>query len=313
MSQLLLVFLCLILGIVLKRTGKFPLSTPQSLNAFVIWISLPALVFVHIDRLLKNTSLSLDMLIPVSMAWILFPISVLVFYFLGKKLKWSQTRTGALMLTAGLGNTSFVGFPLLEALHGPEALPIGVLVDQLGSFLVLSTLGLLVAGFMSSRKGAGFSFASALKNVFCFPPFVALVASFAMGLLGFGWPAVLLSALGSLANTLVPLALVSVGFQLNPSRAVLQKEWRPLLLGLGFKLVFAPLVFLGLFVFALGKSGFVTRITILESAMASMITASVVSDEFGFDRNISSLMLGVGIPLSLVTVYLWDLLLGQIL
>jgi predicted permease len=38
---------------------------------------------------------------------------------------------GCLILTAGLGNTSF-GFPIIEALYGEEGLKTAILVDQPG-------------------------------------------------------------------------------------------------------------------------------------------------------------------------------------
>jgi predicted permease len=56
----------------------------------------------------------------------------------------------------------------------------------------------------------------------------------------------------------------------------------------------------------LGEVDFTARVTILESAMAPMIMAAVVADEFDLDRQLANLMVGVGIPLSLVTVPLWN-------
>jgi hypothetical protein len=72
-----------------------------------------------------------------------------------------------------------------------------------------------------------------------------------------------------------------------------------------------------------GRSGFIfiwlvlinrnysqtVRITILEAAMAPMITSNIVAIRSGLNPELSALMLGVGIPLSLVTVPLFDFLL----
>jgi predicted permease len=40
--------------------------------------------------------------------------------------------------------------------------------------------------------------------------------------------------------------------------------------------------------------------------MASMITSAVVATEFNLDTEMANLMVGIGIPLSLVTVPLWN-------
>lgn len=86
------------------------------------------------------------------------------------------------------------------------------------------------------------------------------------------------------------------------------RKWRPLVLGLGFKLLLAPLVFLLLYVVCAGATDFVTRVTILEAAMAPMITSAVVAADFELDTEVANLMVGVGIPLSLGTVALGNAL-----
>lgn len=301
-----LIFLCLGLGILLRRTQKFPEKSPQAFNAFVIWISLPSLILVQIPKLFKTTPLSMEILIPLSMAWILLILSFVVFYSLGKYFRWPPTVTGALVLTAGLGNTSFVGLPILESFFGPESMRIGVLVDQPGTFLALSTLGLFIAALFSPQAGREFEIKEAILNILRFPPFIALIVAGLWFVSGIDQPAELVTVLERLSSTLVPLALVAVGFQLRVSRAVLHRQWKPLLCGLSFKLFFAPLFFIFLYAFIFSSHSFITRVTILESAMAPMITASVVAEEFGLNSELASLMVGIGIPLSLLSVYLWN-------
>lgn len=305
MSNFVLIFLCLGIGVLLKQTKRLPASAAQALNSFVIHISLPAVIFIQIPALIKNTEFNHHMLIPVSMAWIQLLVSFLFFNFIGKRLGWKQTEVGALILTAGLGNTSFVGFPLLESLIGPSALRIGVITDQLGSFLALSTLGIAIAAKYSGAEGRGLSPARMFKNIVSFPPFVALIASIVWYLSGTFENPMALSVFEKLSVTLIPLALVAVGLQLHLSIPVLKRQWQPLTLGLGFKLVLMPLLLTGLYVFVLGSRVESTHITILESAMAPMITACIIAMEFGLNAEIATLMMGIGIPLSLVTVPLW--------
>lgn len=312
MSNFILIFLCLGLGIALKKTGKFPEKAHQVLNTFVIHISLPATVLLQVPILLRNTKFTPEMLIPVSMAWILFALSFFFFRWIGKFLKWSQAEIGALILTAGLGNTSFVGFPLLESLFDSSAIRVGVLVDQLGTFLVLSTLGLIVASAMSPHQGRKVTAASVAKSVFSFPPFVSLIVAAVWYLTGTSDVAWAAPVLERLSSTLVPLALVAVGFQLKVTPAVVNRQKVPLFLGLSFKLILAPMFFFFLYTVAFGSRSYETQITLLEAAMAPMITAAVVSEEFGFNAEISNLMVGVGIPLSLATVCLWKLIFGYL-
>lgn len=313
-SNFVLIFACLVLGAALKKTARLPAQTATALNAFVIWVSLPALVLLEIPKLLEHTHWSTELLVPVSMAWLLFAFSVVTFLVIKKIKNWSNQTIGALTLTAGLGNTSFVGFPLLESLHGKEAIPTAVLCDQLGTFLALSTVGILYAMRYAphSHHRDSHRSQSLLKNVFTFPPFTAMLIAVLLWKTGLSAQEEARVLFERLASTLVPLALVAVGFQLRLSRSSLHTHWRAVGLGLTFKLMAAPLFLTLLYRFAFGSPSLTTQITILESAMAPMITAGVVAEEFGFDREVASLMIGIGIPLSLITVPLWNTVLTAI-
>ncbi len=84
MGNILLVILCFILGIIFRKhseTGNktfyFPIETPKVLNNFIIFISLPALILLHIHELKFNHSL-IDLII---MPWIIFITSTILFLF----------------------------------------------------------------------------------------------------------------------------------------------------------------------------------------------------------------------------------------
>ncbi|MBC7429953.1 MAG: AEC family transporter [Bacteriovorax sp.] len=311
MTNFIVIFTCMIAGILFKKIRQFPANTPQALNAFIIYLSLPALVFTQLPKLLVTLDWNSNWWLPVSMAWICFIFSYIIISFIGKKLGWGNAKIGALILTAGLGNTSFVGFPLLEAIVGPQAIPIGILVDQPGSFLVLSTFGVIVAAMFS---GAKITPKFVARRVFTFPPFLCL---FATAVWYTGWGRInphsldiIMPAFEKVASTLVPLALFSVGFQLQFDLAIFKKRWVGLTIGLALKLILFPAFFAFFYIKVLGGHDLVTHVIILESAMATMITAAVVAGEFHLDSEIANLMVGVGIPLSLITVPLWNYILG---
>lgn len=307
-----LIIVCLIVGNLLRLSGKFPKTAPQAFNGFVIWVSLPALILIQIPKLFSQTQLNTEILIPISMPWILFVLSLFLFSFLGNKLKWGRAETGALILTAGLGNTSFVGFPMLESFFGAEGVQIGVLVDQPGTFLVLSTLGLITASAYSPSVGRSVTLNAILKKIFTFPPFITLIIAIVWYFCGMPGMKTWSPVFERLSSTLVPLALIAVGFQLNFSKDVLKRQWKPLTLGLSFKLFLAPLFFIVLYFYILGLRGLSSQASVIEAAMAPMITAAVVAEEFELNSEISNLMVGVGIPLSIATVYLWNSILTQL-
>lgn len=306
-----LILLGLAAGLLLKRFRVLTPSSAQPLNVVVIYLALPALIFQIVPKLFEGPPASAALFVPLSMAWLSFGMSALLFGWLGKRRKWSKATTGAMILMVGLGNTSFVGIPLLDALYGKESLPPILLVDQPGSFLCLATLGSITASIYSGTKA---SFSTIARKVVTFPPFLALVLATLMvfllpASLRASWDAIC----GKLSSTVVPLSLISVGLQLEASMEVLRRRAGLLALGLSAKLLLFPLLLTGLYVGVLRAVDFQAKITLLEAAMAPMITGAILATESKLDSEIASLMIGVGIPISLLTVPGWDWVLSNLL
>ncbi|WMT73431.1 AEC family transporter [Bradyrhizobium sp. Ash2021] len=218
---------------------------------------------------------------------------------LSSRLKFSRETTGALMLVGGLANTSFVGLPMIEAFFGASNMATGILIDQLGSYLVLSTLGITVAAIYSAGTE---SKTVVFKRVLTFPPLLALIAAFI--LLPFEFPDWVSDALKRLGDTLAPLALVSVGFQLRFDQTSGLKT--ALATGLGFKLFLAPVVIASIYFTLLGTGEEITRVTLFEAGMGPMIGGAIVAAQHGLNPPLVSLMVGVGISLSFLTLPLWS-------
>jgi malate permease and related proteins len=303
MGNFLLLGACFVLGILLRRSGRLPDNAPAALNGFVINVSLPALTLVYVHEL----SLSGLLVYPILMPWIVFAVGCAFFYGIGKWLRLPPATTGALMLTGSLANTSFMGLPMIEAFFGPQGLAIGILIDQAGTYLVLSTFGITVATMYSAR-GSGFSAKSVLRKIASFMPFISLIA--ALALIPVQYPEWLTDLLKRLGGTLVPLALVSVGYQIRWS--AVRGKARLLGIGLAFKLVAAPALVAGLYGALVGFESEEIRITIFEAAMAPQIGAAIVAMEHDLDPPIVTLMVGIGIPLSFLTVPVWAWVLGAV-
>jgi len=91
------------------------------------------------------------------MPWGLFVLGAAAFYVLVRLLRLQAPTVGALTLLGGFGNTSFVGLPMIESLYGRDGLGRGPLIDQLGSHLALSTLGLLATAIYSTGGRSHFA------------------------------------------------------------------------------------------------------------------------------------------------------------
>jgi predicted permease len=299
MSALLLLFVCLVLGVLVARFAKPPAGIVPGINWWVINVALPALVL----ELIPKVTFDAQLWFPVAAMWLTFFGAWLLFGLLGPRLGWSRGRIGALILVCGLGNTSFMGYPLMQALHGSAGLSVAVIADQLGCFPLLASAGVMVASIYAGRTPQP---AVIVKRILTFPAFVSLVLGIVVGLLG-GWPKAIDSVLEPLGATLTPLALFSVGLQFKFRSG--ERELGAVCAGLGWKLLLAPLLCVAMGVLA-RVHGLVLTVGVLQAAMAPMISAAILADEYDLDPALANTVLSVGIVLSLITIPLGNWLLG---
>ena len=116
MSNFLLIFLCLGAGMILQRRRDIPSSAALALNLYVIYMALPALVLAQMPKL----TFSFDLLVPIVMPWLLLAVGAMLVLTGQRLLGWSREVTGCLLLCVPLGNTSFLGIPMVTAFFGVE-------------------------------------------------------------------------------------------------------------------------------------------------------------------------------------------------
>ena len=276
------------------------------LNTVILHVSLPAVTLRYLHDFRFDSGAALW---PVLMPWVLFLVGALLFYVAGRLMRLPLASVGALTLVGGFGNTSFVGLPMIESLHGADGLGLGLLIDQLGSYLALSTLGILASTMYAA--GGRASPREMARRVLSFPPFVALALALALLLMPVPFPPLLDQMLARIGDTLAPLALLSVGMQLRLE--ALRENLRPLCLGLGYKLLLCPAMVVALLWLGDAGSGMVNQVTVIEAAMPPMIGAAVVASQANLAPRLVSLMVGVGIPIGLSTASLWHWLFGLLM
>jgi len=291
MENLIIIFTLLLLGMALARLQFFPENAAQSLNLFVVYIALPALILLQVPRL----TFSRDLLVPVLLPWTMLLISAVLVTVSARLLKWPAPVTGALMLVVPLGNTSFFGIPMVEAFWGVASVPYAVLYDQFGSFLALSIYGSFILAVYSGGEKP--TIAGVLKRICLFPPFIALI----IGLLGmpFRFPAFLETVLGGIAASLVPVVMVAIGLQVKLKLP--PGSWQPFGFGLLIKLVIAPITAVG-FCYLLDLDSMAAKVSVFEAGMPPMVTAGALALIAGLAPELTAALVGLGLMASFFTL-----------
>jgi predicted permease len=292
-TNFILIAVCIIAGILFRRYGKLPGDAHKSINAWIIYLALPAVSFKYLPHIQWSSELLWPVLGPIIIwlgAWTYCRVYAHIH-------KIPKNTEGGLKLSTGLANTSFVGFPLVIAYFSEKELSIAVICDQV-TFMLLATAGIIVA--IHSSKKQRLTPAVVAKRLFRFPPFIAFVL--ASVLPSFVDLAPLEPLFDKLALTVGPLALFSIGLQLNFNGW--RGELKLISFALLYKLFLAPLLVL-LVLVALGVKGIIAQVTLFEAAMPTLLTSGIVADEYGLNSRVSNLIIGIGIVLSFASTAFW--------
>lgn len=292
MDNFYLVLAYLVIGFGLRRLPAMPENSGIVLNIYVLYVALPALILKNVPLL----QFSSELLIPALTPWLLLLAVVAAVLLLSKLFSWSREVTGALLIVLPLGNTSFLGFPMTQALFGSSAMPYAVVYDQVGSFIALATYVTIIAAIYSPQVTKPTA-KSIIVKIITFPSFIALVGGLLLKDLSF--PPLADALVNNLAATLVPVVMIAVGFQLNFRFS--KSEISPLVSALTIKLLLMPLLAWGIWR-SLGQSGLAVDISIFQAAMPPMISAGAIAIMAGLAPRLVSGIIGFGILIGLVSL-----------
>ncbi len=281
-ERVLFVALIFLLAYTLKILRIFDERDSGTFINYVIYFSLPALVFHKI----REVELTGEAVAVVGFAWGTIILSLLVSLLTGRLIGMKDRTLRTFLLVSSFGNTAFLGYPFTFALFGDGGLRYAVLYDQLGSFLLVVSLGFLIA---TGRFSA--------KEVVLFPPFGALL----LGVLGRSLhiPQALETFLDVSGKSLIPVVLFAIGLKFSLSH--LFDSLRNSVLSVFLKMILIPALLLLLFK-AMNLTGVSHRVILLESSMPPMVMAGVLAIKYGLDEKLAVSAITLGILVSFLTV-----------
>jgi predicted permease len=290
-ANFLLIGICVLLGVLFRRLRSFPADTAQTLNLYALYLSLPAVILLKVPHI----SLSREMLVVAVLPWLMLLFSAGLVLVAGHLCGWTRPAIGVLLLVVPLGNTSFMGVPMIQAFFGVEGIPYLIIYDQVGTMMIFASYGSLILA-LYGRDGA-VNLAAIARRALLFPPTIALLLGLARR--GGGDAEPLTRVLEALAATLTPLVMTAIGFQMT--LRLRRTTLAPLATGLAIKLLLAPLAAL-LCCRLLGWHGLATEVGILEAGMPPMVTASALAAAAGMAPELAVALAGLGIIAAFFTL-----------
>ncbi|WP_024791823.1 AEC family transporter [Lebetimonas sp. JS138] len=260
----------------------------------VIFISFPALVIYKIYYL-KYSNEILEIFF-ISFISLLFGMTF--GFIISKIMKFDQKTSAAVLLTTTLGNTSFLGFPMVVSLFGEKNLIWAIFFDQI-MFFGLIVFGSLFVAYGSEKK---IDIKSMVIDTFKFPPFLALLS--ALFLRNFHLNLEFLKPVG---NSLIFLVILAIGMRFSFSDVKKNIKLASLVLFIKMFLVPLSVYFSVYFFFDIKNPAF--QVAFTESAMPPMVMASVLAIEAKLREDLAISAVGLGILLAFVLLPLYKYLL----
>jgi malate permease and related proteins len=297
MITLFFAVLFLVLGLYFQSQPGFPTEKVSKwVNFYLFNVVLPALALLYIPQIDPGW----DLLLPISAAWFTFFCSWILFGSLGKIFNWDAATTGCLIIVSGLANTSFLGFPVIEGLLGKEGLPTALLIDQGGSFLLVSSISIIVASIYSHQESR---LRAIPLKIISFPPFGFLIGTLIMSFLGWKTPDFILPIASVIGTTMVPASIFAIGLRFRLDFESLNSRF--FWMGMSYRLLLAPALVWLIYRNFDFENELILQVTVLESGMAPMITGSLVAIQYDLRPKLAALLSGLGIPISLISILIW--------
>jgi predicted permease len=286
------------IGVALRHFGALRREDARALSNVIVYVALPALIFTSVAK----APLSLEFLKAAGVAWAVSLAALSVAWEVAHALNLPRRTAGAFVLVAALGNTGYLGYPVVRALLGEGAMPAAVFYDVFGTVAVLFTLGIAVAARHGEHEGR----LNVLKELFTFPAMVALLVALAYRFVPLPGPvsATVMEWTGVAASMAMPLIMVSLGVSLDMT--ALRGSWKPLGAAAGIKLLLLPVLAVGVATVMRDRS--MLHLLALQAGMPSMMLSLVVGERFKLDTTFIAAAILLTTVACLVTIPLVQLL-----
>jgi predicted permease len=285
------VFLIIAVGFVMQRLTS--LET-RSVSDIILFVFTPCLVFTEIVQS------SLGSLTWVKIAFITVAIALVmmsVSWSIGKALGLSQKSMSAFILATALVNTGNYGLAVNLLAFGQAGLQLAVVY-----FVVSSVLSYTLGVFIASHGTNGLK--ASLRSVTRLPHIYAVLAAFAVKLLGVGIPDPIWQPLNLMGQAAVPAMLVVLGMELAPpalkSNSV---RWRLVSLSSALKLLL-PIIPVLLLSYLIGLDGIARNVTLVQACMPTAVLAVIFTVKFQGDSRFVTKVIVLTTLASIVTLTL---------
>jgi len=294
------VFLIIILGAVLKRTGFVTDQLLAGLNRLVYWVGLPVLLFYAVAVASYDFHSAGKTFIVVFIGML---GSIVVGYIAAYILKVPVASIGTFVQGAFRGNLMYIGLPIIiysfvgssqsGRMENIAALVLGFIVP----FYNIAAVIVLLAGQHKIDKHI---FGKIFRPVVTNPFFIACVTGLVYSAAGFPIPLLLGRTFDAVGRMALPLALIAIGGTLAESKVVVIGSVPAFVCSL-VKIAVTPLIGF-VFAFLLHLGGGETRVALIYLACPTAVVSFVFAEQLKGDSKMAAAVVFISTVLSVFSL-----------
>lgn len=292
LNEMLMMMLLLLVGVVTAKTGVVDPETNKRLTRFALVVPQSAVIL--------SSAINMQMEMTMGKVLAVLGVSVVVYLLLvglgllaPRLYRIAPKDRGLFSFLAIFGNVAYMGFPLVRALLGSDAVFYAALMNTPFNCLAY-TLGVRLVSSGAEKGGLNWR---QLVN----PPLVCSVLAIVIVFLPFDWPGPVARAVETMGDMILPLSMVIIGASLGTQRMKdVFGDWRTYAYA-PVRLLLSPVLVWAVMRLFVRDQVLLSVVTVL-GATPSAAMATMLAIQYGGDEKAASRGVFVSTVLSVVTI-----------
>ncbi|CAM4205909.1 AEC family transporter [Paenibacillus macerans] len=301
LQKVFVLFLLIVIGFIAGRVNLISEKGQKDITQLVLYITMPATIFSAMQLEMNQERLNTSFVI-LGVLIFCYVVMFIAGFLVSRRLSLSKGQKDIFQTALLLSNTSFMGYPIILSLLGPDALFYAVV----GAGFIFEIVSWSVGVYLISRNGSettGFNW----KKVLFSPGILSIIIGLIFFIFQWSVPEPLNSVIDTMSPATSPLAMIVIGLMLSRSNINEAFKNKYLYIAAAFKLLIVPFII----TMVLKLFGLTGPALVIPAMMISMPTASYVamfSNNYGNDAKFASQIVFLSSLMSMISIPIITLL-----
>ncbi len=295
LDKLITLFVYIFIGYIIRKKNVVDEKFQAGLVKLLMWVCIPSLTINTLQTDYSPEMLSNGLSLFLA-ALIIYAVSFVLGIITAKIFKIKRDQKGIWIFMVMFSNNLFMGFPVVEAVLGSEALLYAAFLN-IPVQIVMFTFGVQLIVKYGAKEGVK---VSAVKRLIS-PLNIAMAIGLVLFVTGIKLPSSVSAAISGISGTITPLAMIYIGMVMSNSKIFEAfSDWKV------YVVSFIRLILVPVAIYVLGKNimndFMVFAVVVLSFGMPCSGNAPTFAGEHGGDVDFAGRLTFVSTVLCLVTI-----------